>query len=275
MIQEQIDSYFGNLVHELSVHLQTAGFPQSTEAVHDTRVCIKRIYAFLKVLGLDRKNKRIRKLLKKYINIIFKSAGKLRDDDVRLYLLKDYENLLDQNYFKLEKKLNERIDKGRKNLRRILSVTNKEFLNLLQQEARSEMASFSEDILKETIKNYLDKAIRQTRKYRQRIIPKILHKQRRLLKEIRFCLEMTEDTIPVLSEGEQISRIKEMEDLLGSWHDYSILNKTVEKLMQKLKDTQVDEVIKMNTLAQTISKDIILLLDKYRKAIAGLEIKLQ
>ena len=275
MIQEQIDSYFGNLVHELSVHLQTAGFPQSTEAVHDTRVCIKRIYAFLKVLGLDRKNKRIRKLLKKYINIIFKSAGKLRDDDVRLYLLKDYENLLDQNYFKLEKKLNERIDKGRKNLRRILSVTNKEFLNLLQQEARSEMASFSEDILKETIKSYLDKAIRQTRKYRQRIIPKILHKQRRLLKEIRFCLEMTEDTIPVLSEGEQISRIKEMEDLLGSWHDYSILNKTVEKLMQKLKDTQVDEVIKMNTLAQTISKDIILLLDKYRKAIAGLEIKLQ
>jgi CHAD domain-containing protein len=274
MIQEQIDSYFGNLIHELSVHLQTAGLPQSTETVHDTRVCIKRIYAFLKVLGLDRKNKRIRKLLKKYINNIFNSAGKLRDDEIRLYLLKDYENLLEQNYSKLEKKLNERIDKGRQNLRRILSATNKEFLNLLQEEARSEMTFLSEEVLKETIHNYLDKAIRKTRKNRQRIIPKILHRQRRLLKEIRFCMEMTEDTIPVLSEEEQISSIKEMEDLLGSWHDYTILNKTVEKLMQKLKDTQVDEVIKMNALAQTISSDIILLLDKYRKAIAGLEIKL-
>lgn len=274
MIQEQIDSYFGNLIHELSLHLQTAGLPQSTEAVHDTRVCIKRIYAFLKVLGLDRKNKRIRKLLKRYINIIFKSAGKLRDDEIRLYLLKDYENLLDQNYLKLEKKLNERIDKGQKNLRRILSVTNKEFLNLLLQEASNEITFLSEDILKEKISNYLDKAIRKTRKYRQRIIPKILHEQRRLLKEIRFCLEMTEDAIPVLSEGEQISSIKDMEDLLGSWHDYSILSKTVEKRMQKLKDTQVDEVIKMNTLAQTISNDIILLLDRYRKAVAILEIRL-
>ncbi len=274
MIQEQIDSYFGNLIHKLSVHLQTAGLPQSTEAVHDTRVCIKRIYAFMKVLRLDRKNKRIRKLLKKYINTIFKSSGRLRDDEIRLYLLKDYENILDQKYSKLEKKLNERIDKGRKNLRRILSVMNKEYLNLLQQETKSEITFLSEEILKETIIHYLHKATRKYRKNRQLIIPKILHKQRRLLKEIRFCLEMTDDTIPVLSEREQTSGIKEMEDLLGSWHDYSIFNITVEKLMQKLKDTQVDEVIKMNSLVQTVSNDIILIIDKYRKAIAGLEIEL-
>ena len=72
----------------------------------------------------------------------------------------------------------------------------------------------------------------------------------------------------------QISRIKEMEDLLGSWHDYNVLNRTVEKVMQKLKGTQVDEVIRMNALAHTISDDIILLLDKYQKTMPGLEIKL-
>ncbi|HJX70767.1 MAG TPA: CHAD domain-containing protein, partial [Bacteroidales bacterium] len=112
------------------------------------------------------------------------------------------------------------------------------------------------------------------RKNSQRIVPKVLHKQRKLLKEIRFCLEMMSETDENPAAGEQISRIKEMEDLLGSWHDYNVLNRTVEKVMQKLKGSHVDEVIRMNALAHTISDDFILLLDKYQKTMPGLEIKL-
>ena len=125
----------------------------------------------------------------------------------------------------------------------------------------------------ELIKNYLVKAIKKTGENRHRIIPKVLHKQRILLKEIRFCLEMSGEIVSDLDTEDQISRIKEMEDLLGSWHDYNILNRTVEKYMKKLKKTEVDDVIKMNSLTHTISDDIILLLDKYRKSIPNLVIK--
>jgi CHAD domain-containing protein len=120
------------------------------------------------------------------------------------------------------------------------------------------------------IKNYLTKAIKRTGKNRYRIIPKVLHKQRMLLKEIRFCLEMSGDMVSEPDAEEQITKIKEMEDLLGSWHDYNILNRAVEKQMQKLKKPEVENVIKMNSLTHTISNDIILLLDKYRKSIPNL-----
>jgi CHAD domain-containing protein len=229
--------------------------------------------AFLKVFDLKKKNKRIKKLLKNHINIIFKTAGKLRDVEIQIYLLRDYENLLDHDYAELKKNLNKRIDERRKILRKTLSDRKKDFLNLLLKEVRDEIALIPEEKITESIENFLDKASKKTRNNSHRIIPKVLHKQRKLLKEIRFCLEMTDLTAQHLNTGEQISRIKEIEDLLGSWHDYNVLNRTVEKIMQKLNESKVDEVIKLNTLSQTVSQDIILLLDKYCKTIPELEIK--
>ena len=273
MIQEQIISYIRNQIEELSAHLQLAGLPESTEAVHDTRVCIKRIRAFVKVFKLKSKNKKIRKLQKEELNTIFRTAGKLRDLEIQKSLLKDYENLLNQNFSELENKVNEKIVLRRKDLRGILSDRQKAFFPIFQQEAIKEIESLKDEKIIALIKNYLVKATRKTEKYRHRIIPKVLHKQRILLKEIRFCLEMSGEMVSDLDTEDQISRIKEMEDLLGSWHDYNILNRTVEKYMKKLKKTKVDDVIKMNSLTHTISDDIILLLDKYRKSIPNLVIK--
>ncbi|MBN2214401.1 MAG: CHAD domain-containing protein [Bacteroidales bacterium] len=272
MLQEQIILYFSNLVNDISFHLQTAGLPQSTEAVHDARVGIKKIHALLKVFDLENKNKKIKGILQNHIGIIFKTAGKLRDVEIQSYLLKDYKNLLDHGYSDLEKNLNNKVGKRQKNLRKKLAERKPGFLKILEQEVRSEIESVAEERIDESIRSYLDKATRKIIKNRSRINPKVLHKQRRLLKEIRFCLEMRNLTDLHPATGEQISRIKEMEDLLGSWHDYNNLNKSVEKLMQKLKNSDVDKVIKMNALSHTISNDIILLLDKYRKTIPDLEI---
>jgi len=273
MIQEQIISYIRNQIEELSAHLQVAGLPQSTDEVHDTRVCIKRIRAFVKVFKVKNKNKKIRKLQNKELNIIFKTTGKLRDLEIQKYLLKDYENLLNQNFSELEKKVNEKIVERRKDLREILSGRQKDFLPLFQQEVINEIESLKDEKIIGLIKKYLVKEIKKTGENRNRIIPKVLHKQRILLKEIRFCLEMSGEMVSDLNTEDQISGIKEMEDLLGSWHDYNILNRTVEKYMQKLKKTKVNDVIKMNSLTHTISDDIILLLDKYRKSIPNLVIK--
>lgn len=257
----------------MSAHLQVAGLPQSTEAVHETRVSIKRIHAVLKVFDLDHKNKRIKKLQKKEIDTVFKTAGKLRDIEIQAYLLKDYENLMDQDFSHLASKLNEKIGRRQKKLRKILSDRQKDFLLMLQDEVTAELESLTDEKISEHIRNYRVKAIKVAEKNRQKIVPKILHKQRMLLKEIRFCFEMTDEMAQNPDAGDQISRIKEIEDLLGSWHDYNILNRTVEKFTQKLKKSRVDDVINMNSLAHTISNDIILLLDKYRKVIPNLLIK--
>jgi CHAD domain-containing protein len=274
MVQEQIKTYFGNQIEEISSHLQVAGLPQSTEAVHDIRVCIKRIRAFLKVFDLKNKNKRIRRLLKNEISILFKTAGKLRDTEVLVYLLQEYEKLLDQDFSELEVKLSEKIDERRKILRKKLPDRQKDFLSKLRQEVIHEIESLPEEKINKLVESYLVKATKKTLKNKQRIIPKVLHRQRKLLKEIRFCIEMTDGMDSNPDTADQISRIKEMEDILGSWHDYNILNVAVVKFMQKLKKSEVDKVVKMNSLAHTVSNDIILLLDKYRKTLPNLEIKL-
>ena len=247
MIQEQIISYFRTQIEELSSHLHVAGLPVSTDEVHDTRVCIKKIRAFLRVFKMKSKNKKIRKLHKKGLSIIFKTAGKLRDLEIQKYLLKDYENLLNQNFSGLEKKVNEKIGQEQKNLREILSASQKDFLPIFQQEVSNEIESLKDEIIIESINNYLVKAIRKSGENRHRIIPKILHKQRIILKEIRYCLEMSGEMISDMHAEDQVSRIKEMEDILGSWHDYNILNRTVEKYMQKLKKAEADDVNKMNS----------------------------
>ena len=270
MMKKQILSYFRNQIEELSAHLQVAGFPESTEAVHDTRVCIKRIRAFVKLFKVKSKNKKIRKLQKKELNIIFRTAGKLRDLEMRKFLLNDYKKLLNENFPELENKIDVKIVERRKNLREILANGQRDFLLIYQQEVINEIESLEDEKMIDLIKNYLTKAIKRTGKNRYRIIPKVLHKQRMLLKEIRFCLEMSGDMVSEPDAEEQITKIKEMEDLLGSWHDYNILNRAVEKQMQKLKKPEVENVIKMNSLTHTISNDIILLLDKYRKSIPNL-----
>jgi CHAD domain-containing protein len=273
MVQEHIRSYIGKQIEDLTAHLQTAGQAQSTDAVHDTRVCIKRIRAFLKVLDLKRKNRAVRRLLKKELGAVFKAAGRLRDTEVQLSLLKDYENLLDQHYSFLEKRLDEKIGNSRRKLREIVSERKEGFLLNLHQEIINETDGLADKNIIRSIRDFLVSAIEKNKKNSQRFTPKALHKQRVLLKEIRFCLEMTNDMIPELHADVQIPAIKEMEDILGGWHDYTILSKTVEKQMQKLSITEADNVDKMNLLANTISNDIILLLDKYRKSAPHLKLK--
>lgn len=273
MVQEHIRSYIGDQIEELTAHLQVAGLAQSIDAVHDTRVCIKRIRAFLKVLDIKKKNKAVRKLLNKELNIIFKTAGKLRDIEIQVSLLKDYENLLEQHFSDLEKKLSEKIGKRQQKLREIVSDRKDDFLLNLQQEIIKETGVLEDENIIRSTRYFLARAIKKSEKNRQRFTPKALHKQRILLKEIRFCLEMTDDMIPELDTAVQIPAIKEMEDILGSWHDYNVLSKTVHKQIQKLSKPETDNVVEMNLLANTISNDIILLLDKYRKSVPHLELK--
>ncbi len=267
MLKEHIKAYIENQTARLTAHLEVAGQPQSTDAVHDARVCIKRIRAFLKVFDIRKRNKRIRKLLNKELDTIFKAAGVLRDTEIQVNLLKDYEKILDQSFPGLEKKLIEKIEKRRKNLREIVADRQPDLLLQLQHEITGETDALSDENIIKSVKDYLIQAVQKNERNRHLINPKVLHKQRILLKEIRFCCEMTADVIPELDTAERIPMIKEMEDLLGSWHDYNILNKSIERYRKKLKKPETDKTGNINLLAHTITNDIILLLDKYNKTI--------
>lgn len=270
MLQQHIKSYIGNQITQLSVHLEVAGLPQSTEEVHDARVCIKKIHAFDTVFDIRKKNKRIRKLFNKNLNIIFQAAGKLRDIEIQSNLIKDYEKLLDQTFSLLEGRLKKKVDKERNKLRKIIDDKQGDFLSVLQREINNEIFALSDDNIVGLIKNFLNHAIQKSEKISKLINPKSLHKQRILLKEIRFCCEMTADVTPELDTAGKISLIKEMEDILGRWHDYNILNNTVERQIEKLKKSEVEDMYKLNSLLHAIKNDIILLLDTYRKNMPNL-----
>lgn len=272
MLRKQIITYINNQIEEIDDHLQPLDLPQSKDAVHDVRVCIKRIRAFLKLFDLKKKNKKIRKLLKKPLKSIFRAAGNIRDIEVQITLLADYENLLEKKFHVVADYLGKKSEKKRSILRTLLERIPKDVLHTFQEEVVREIESVQERRLNKLIVKSLKKITIKSKKSKNRFLPASLHKQRKLLKEIRFCFEMTGDISSNLHTQAQISEIKEVEDILGKWHDYNLFKRLVERVTQRLKKSDVEIVINLNMLMHAISNDIILMLEKYRRMIPALKI---
>lgn len=272
MIQENIIAYFKELISELSLQLQVVNVSQNPEAVHDTRVGIKRIRALIKLFNLEKENRRIKKLLRRELRIIFSTTGDFRNYDIQLNLVNDYEIILKKELFDIKEYLINKIDRKRKALRKKMPKKDREFLISLINEISAAIASLPDEKILDRIDKYLSASVKKLDRTRKHILPDDLHKQRKVLKEIRFCREMTGRIIQDHKAEEQIVKIKEVEDILGRWHDYNELKNTVEKFMRRLKKSKVEQVIKMNTLSDAVSNDIILLLDNYHKIIPGLDL---
>ncbi len=274
MIQKKANTYFEGQVGIIGTNIQIADMSHSSELVHDLRVAIKKIRTFLNVFNLQ-KNKRIKKLLKRNIDVIFKKAGNLRNSQVYYELVQDYENLLKKEFYDLKEYLLVKIERRRKSMHKILPKKSNDFLNVLRSEVSENLETITNDKLKKRVGKYLDTSIKKFEKNKNYLDSRDLHKQRKILKEIRFCYEISASINPEEFPDELITKIRELEDILGRWHDYNRLKQTIEMFVLRLRKSKVDQVIKLNTLSDTISNDIVILLDNYHKIIPDLDLNKQ
>ena len=265
MNQENLINYFNNQVDDIHSHLKIAGLSQSTELIHDLRVGIKRVRAFLFVLNLKKKNGKVKKILNKRIEKIFEKAGKLRNFQVYFEFVQEYEKLLKNEFYNFKEFISKKINRKRKTLKRVLAANEKNPLEILKAEVSESVISLSNEKINQRIEKYLSNIRTQFEKTSNRLIAKNLHQQRKLLKEFRFCVEMINNEPQESETDNQIVKIKEIEDILGRWHDYNELKKVVEGYVSKLKKSDIEQVIRMNALGEAISYDIVLLLDNYYK----------
>ncbi|MFO7658212.1 MAG: CHAD domain-containing protein [Bacteroidales bacterium] len=271
MLQKNIISYFDDKMSQFSSQLKIAEMSDNPDAVHDLRVNIKKIRSLIRTFRLHKKNRKIKRMLKNNIGNIFSKAGKIRDLQVQNVLVKDYEKILNKEFFNLKDFISVKIKSELKRFRKILPGDPVVFFNPFFTEISAVIEAMEEKKAKNSIVHFVDDRIRKFNKTRVRFYSKKLHKQRKILKELRFMYEMLLNMPLQLDFEDQVLRIKEVEELLGRWNDYNMLKVSLENHLRKLRKPDSAYVIKINALSETISNDIVNLLDNYQKLIVALK----
>ncbi|MBN2612640.1 MAG: CHAD domain-containing protein [Bacteroidales bacterium] len=270
MLQKDLIAYFSNRMSEFSSLVKINGVAKNQEAVHDLRVNIKKIRTVIRTFNLQKKNRKIRKILKKNIGDIFKKAGKLRDMQVQCALVKDYEQILGKEFFDLKEYISIKLKLRQKSIRKLLPGDPVVFYNPFISLVNAGIEALDEEKIKNFIVQFIDGRIKKFNKTKVRFYPKKLHKQRKILKELRFTYEMLTSLTSAPDFEDQVLRIKELEEILGRWNDYNLLKASILGHIRVLKKSDPGYVIKMNALSEAVSDDIVRLLDNYHKLIAGL-----
>ncbi len=231
MKKELFVKYINKLYREYNTQFKLAVKGAKEEPVHDLRVLIKRfnaLFAFLDETGIYKKNSQ---LFFNQLRQFFKSAGNLRDIQVKKSLVMNYRNV---NELELQEYENYLID--------IENTAKTGFFNKSSNYPKSAQAqakktiitaiqSFKQEELSSQAKSYILKRLRIIEKYLfKNNINKYLHKIRRILKELRYFIEIAQYcTDPNPMEEVDFNEIKEIEDILGSWNDRSVLCKDLKR----------------------------------------------
>jgi len=239
----------------------------SKESIHDTRVSIKRIMAlinFFEELKICSK-KEIKKISSAFE--IFEVAGMYREYQLFLELLDVYKN-----------KLNHKFDNVHRSLIRMLNIYKSEFQHLQGNisfiEIYKNLESIKDEINKTCdkkvsngLKKYIESRVLYCHKYAAAPnLSKYLHEIRRTLKHLRFILEQIN---PYKKKDIQeiicFKDLKEVELMLGDWHDLDLFLQTILDYIERKKGSY--DLTIYNQLINAIKTDQVKMEQKIKFAL--------
>ena len=216
--REEIHSLFSKASRQV---VRTASKPLPRN-VHRLRTAIRRVEAVLLEVspGLDRNQRKVLKLLAR----LRRRAGKIRDIDVQITALRA---------------LKVADEPGRKSrilaaLADLRAIREKRFLQALDsavvQEVRKRLNRVDRELLTENAPDPLTLAWRifdRLTRENQTLNEASLHQYRINGKRARYVAELAGDA----PEAQRfVSHLKQMQDVLGEWHDWLTLSQTVARL---------------------------------------------
>ncbi len=225
------DTFLQNQILVLTQNLKIAQESFDVNAIHDLRVAIKKIRAlFLFVNEISGGEFKVKKRLKR-LRKLFKAFGKLRDIQVQKELLNKYESNTNCSYQYFNLHLSDVQTK-------IQSSYSNEFLKFKTQHSGKIYTHFKKNIEPYNF-NLISSSIYEQYKLRFKILKSLshkisdyhnIHKFRIKLKEfihIFIILFQNSEFKPETSVN--INKMKNIADLLGSWHDKDIFLKSLSK----------------------------------------------
>ena len=225
MKKELFVKYINSLFREYNTQFRIALKGAREEPVHNLRVLIKRfntLFVFLNEAGIYKKDSR---LFFHQLQQFFKSAGNLRDIQIQKSLVMRYRKLHELGLLEYETYLVNKENIAKSGFFKKSSNYPKTEQNQIKITIITAIKAFKQDKLTSQATSYILKRLRFIEKYLfQPKVNKYLHKIRQTLKQLRYFIEIVQScTDPNPMEEVDFNEIKEIETILGSWNDCSVL----------------------------------------------------
>lgn len=240
----------GAVFDKLSRDLRRLRSKPRSENVHGVRTGIRRVEILLQELAPE-SQPRHKKLLR-LLRILRKRAGKVRDLDVQLTALRTFKTARQpRRKTELVNYLLERRDSQEKKLSKLLQ---KDLILEIRRRLKRAEAAF--DI--KTCRDPLVVAramLAQIDASNLQLGESALHHYRILSKRARYTAEFSE---PSTEQRKFVANVKRVQDVLGDWHDWSILSESAAERLGEVQESALVAELRNVTGA------------KFRRALAAL-----
>lgn len=256
---ESLTEYFLHQHRNLENYLLQCKLHAEPEVVHQLRLCIKKLRAFNKLsaqLGLHQTEEYKQVALK--LKDLFSLAGQIRDVQVQIQLLSEYEEQTNTSFTEFGKWLRS-IEKKRISKLKSTSLT---FLpqpvnNILNEENDKEISNdFNVNILLKADNLLNDLFTEAQRLATGNIIDADLHRTRRVTKQLRYILNVVHYSFPdYVYKRITIADLREIESVVGNWHDKLIRRELLESFMKKFHKSDKPSRSKYQKLADIFTEE--------------------
>jgi CHAD domain-containing protein len=222
----------------------------SVDDFHELRVEIKKIRAALALLNFSAKGFK-RKRTEKGFDKIFKQAGAVRELQLEEQTIKDLHlNTTLKTYATgLRKDRKKEKDK-------FFKLANKKNIAALN-DTYEEVKPFFKEITPQKAQQFLDMERNKIDRLiqAQQFAPKQLHQLRKKFKELNYVLKI------FAADNQQAEKTEKLQDILGEWHDKTIVVRHLHKALQSAKLPR-PEMSRLDTLRNNLATEKEKLFDK-------------
>jgi CHAD domain-containing protein len=220
-----LEKYRSAQVREANRKLRIICESPDESAVHDFRVCIKRLTAFYGFLGQVDENLSSKKLLKPY-RVLFKSLGSIRDAHIAIGLIEDLEPSPGAASKQLIGLLKSGIRRDYRRFRGLLGDAGTVSIRLPTPGARG----IPSTAISRHKPVYLEQLMSQVLSPEKRTTVDGWHRKRILLKRYRHLVDAFSGCPGQAANEGIMKRVVLLEQLLGDWHDRVICTGILESL---------------------------------------------
>lgn len=191
------------------------------DAIHDLRVCLKRIRAFFRLLEYfnpEFKQKENFRFFRK----IFKDIGLIRDLQVQIGLMKDFHRYYDRRF---KHYLADLATEAKVHLKHELDLVHLENLETVEEKVENCVQGIDEQIFYPQVSVFIMAKVESTiNQFQNGNDPKKMHRSRILLKDAYYILQLLEEGQPLEKYyPELLEKVDLLQGTFGIWHDWEVV----------------------------------------------------
>lgn len=243
VMAEQIIDYFRKHRQVIEENLELSRDPNDIEAIHNLRLSIKRMRVVAKLAEILSRGKFDMKQQMKDIRKLFRRAGRLRDMQVALQLLEEYDN---DGLQSVIDHIESKELKQRRKYEEVLSGFDPGILDRFEENLIASTAGVDKKVLTHagfTMLSDLEFDIHRI--YHSSKEEKRLHRIRRRLKDINYLNNIFAESLPIADHlNISVEKLRELGEVAGTWHDCLTLESILGKAIAKDPDSS-DHIVQV------------------------------